>query len=253
MFNLCTVGQKVSTADVLVQSSFRKVKSVHNNDSSHSKSSPVPVSLSFNGAALTRARLSRRPSLPVTRNLSTPSSVSFTIGEGTGSPSLTSVASTSSSRLNRRPSRRLSESALPVKQEWDCIASSRPRGSLPAIQHHLSSYSSRIASQSFWSIEMLMDREREMSETHTSNSLPSISNGSCTAATNDKKIMPATTGRMIELKHSKSDVHLETRDLSPVTLKGTIKSKQNQTMSTAVVSVKSRRRISLQHLPPPMY
>ena len=97
---------------------------------------------------------------------------------------------------------------------------------------------------------MLMDREREISETHSTNSLPSISKDSCTAATNDKEIMPATTGRMIELKHSKSDMYLETRDLSS---KGTIKTKQNQTMSTAVVSVKSRRRISLQHLPPPMY
>ena len=228
------------------------MNSAYKNHSSLSKSSPVPITL--NGATHKRAELSRCPSLPVTRNQYSPSSVSFTIREGTGSPSLASVASTSSSRLNRRPSRRLSESTLPVKQEWDCIASSRPRGSLPAIQHHLSSYSSRIASQNFWSIDMLMDREREISETHSTNSLPSISNDSCTAATNDKEVMPSTsTSRMIELKHSKSDIHLETRDLSPVTLKGTIKSKQNQTMSTAVVSVKSRRRISLQHLPPPMY
>ncbi|XP_019863507.1 PREDICTED: uncharacterized protein LOC109592516 [Amphimedon queenslandica] len=245
-------SQKVSTNDVLVQSTFRKVKSVHKNHSSHSKSSPVPLSISLNGgAALTRARLTRHSSLPVSRNQSSPSTVSFTIGEGTGSTTLAPDASTSSgSTLDRRLSRRLSESAsLPMKQEWDRISSSRPRGSLPTIQHHLSSYSSRIASKSFWSIEMLMDREREMSETHSTKSLPSISNEPCTAASNNKGIMP-TTGQMMELKHSKSDIHLETRDLSPVTLKGAVKSKQNQTSSTAAASLKSKRRISLQHLPP---
>ncbi|XP_019854016.1 PREDICTED: uncharacterized protein LOC109583210 [Amphimedon queenslandica] len=244
-------SQKASTNDVLVQSTFRKVKSVHKNHSSHSKSSPVPLSISLNGGAtLTRARLTRHPSLPVSRNQSSPSTVSFTIGEGTGSATLASDASTSGSTLNRRSSRRLSGSAsLPMKQEWDCINSSRPRGSLPTIQHHLSSYSSRIASKSFWSIEMLLDREREMSETHSTKSLPSISNEPCTGATTNKGIMP-TTGQIMELKHSKSDMHLETRDLSPVTLKGAIKSKQNQTSSTAAVLLKSKRRISLQHLPP---
>ena len=186
--------------------------------------------------------------MPVTRNQSSPSSVSFTIGGGTDSTTLASANSTSGSTLTIRPSRRLSESeVLPMTHQWDCITSG-PRGSLPTIQHHLSSYSSRIASKSFWSIDMLMDREKEISETHSSNSLPSINNDSYNAATNDTEITP-TTGRMTEMKHSKSDIHLETKHSSSVKLKGPMKSKQNQTMST-IVSFKGKRRISLQHLPP---
>ncbi|XP_019854025.1 PREDICTED: uncharacterized protein LOC109583215 [Amphimedon queenslandica] len=238
--------------DDVLSSSFRRVKSAYKNHSSLSKSSPVPLPISLNGASLTKAELSRHPSLPVARNRSSPSSVSFTSGESTGSTctTLASDASTSGSTVNRRSSRRLSGSeVLPaIKQEQDCVTSSGPGGSLPTIQHHLSSYSSRIASKSFWSTDMLMDREREMSEIHSTNSLPSINNDFCTGATTSK---PTSTSRMIELKHSKSDIHLETRDLSHIMLKGTTKSrKQNQTMSTAAVSVKSKRRISLQHLPP---
>ena len=124
-----------------------------------------------------------------------------------------------------------------------------PRKSLPVVIpiSQLGSVSSRIASKSFWSIEMLVERERMEDE---ANKLPSIENHPSTAP-NSPEASPPQQKRK-GLKHSKSECFTKTSDSLKPPLLSQLQEKRwsKPELPVTIAPAKAKRRVSLNRLPP---
>lgn len=124
-----------------------------------------------------------------------------------------------------------------------------PRKSLPVVVpiSQLGSVSSRIASKSFWSIEMLVERERMEDE---ANKLPSIENHPSTAP-NSPEVSPPQQKRK-GLKHSKSECFTKTSDSLKPPLLSQLQEKRwsKPELPVTIAPAKAKRRVSLNRLPP---
>ena len=124
-----------------------------------------------------------------------------------------------------------------------------PRKSLPVVVpiSQLGSVSSRIASKSFWNIEMLLERERMEDE---ANKLPSIENHPSTAPNSPEASLPQQKRK--GLKHSKSECFTKTSDSLKPPLLSQLQEKRwsKPELPVTIAPAKTKRRVSLNRLPP---
>ena len=137
---------------------------------------------------------------------------------------------------------------VPPSEEYP---SDVPRKSLPVVIpiSQLGSVSSRIASKSFWNIEMLLERERMKDET---DKLPSIDTQSHSSTVpNSPEASPPPQKRK-GLKHSKSECFTKTSDSLKPPLLSQLQEKRwsKPELPVTIAPAKAKRRVSLNRLPP---